>query len=152
MACSIGSHPAGFIMPDTIKVMQEKGIDISSQSSKGLPAVDLKSMDWIVVLDSSLADFIKPPSPRTELLYCFLPDPVGQHLEFHRKIRDEIEMKVLDLLERIRQNRVVDSQTSCENWLNNCSRKGTSPLKTNPRRRWVRSLPARGMRTGKLDR
>ncbi|HTY25781.1 MAG TPA: hypothetical protein VMC85_21815, partial [Desulfomonilaceae bacterium] len=38
-AFSIGSHPAGFLMPNTIKVMQEKGIDISSQSSKGQESV-----------------------------------------------------------------------------------------------------------------
>jgi arsenate reductase len=103
-AYSVGSHPAGFIMPDTIKVMQEKGIDISSQTSKGLSAINLKPMDWIVVMESSLADFIKPPSRRTELLHWFLPDPVGQHLEFYRKVRDQIEMKVLDFLERIRKN------------------------------------------------
>jgi arsenate reductase len=102
-AYSVGSHPAGFIMPDTIKVMQEKGIDISAQTSKGLSAINLEPMDWIVVMESSLADFIKPPLPRTELLHWFLPDPVGHPLEFYRKVRDQIEMKVLDFLEKIRK-------------------------------------------------
>jgi arsenate reductase len=103
-ALSVGSHPAGFLMPNTIKVMQEKGIDISSQSSKGLAAVDLERTDWIVIMESSLAGFIDPLSPRTGLLNWFLPDPVGESIEFYREVRDQIEMRVLDFLEKIRRS------------------------------------------------
>ena len=103
-AHSVGSHPAGFLMPDTVRVMQEKGIDISSQSSKGLAAINLDQMDWIVVMESSLAGFVEPLPPRTELLHWFLPDPVGQSMEFYREVRDQIEMRVLDFIERIRKS------------------------------------------------
>ncbi len=109
-ALSVGSHPAGFLMPNTIKVMQEKGIDISSQSSKGLAAVDLERTDWIVIMESSLAGVIDPLSPRTELLHWFLPDPVGESIEFYREVRDQIEMKVLDFLEK--NTRAAESHTN----------------------------------------
>jgi len=101
-AFSGGSHPAGFLMPNTIKVMEEKGIDISRQNSKGLTAVELKRMDWIVIMESCLAGFIEPLSPRTEVLHWFLPDPVGKPIEFYREVRDQIEMRVLDLIEKVR--------------------------------------------------
>ena len=44
-AYSAGSHPSGKINPDAVKVMQESGIDIASQSSKGfkdLPVTDIR--------------------------------------------------------------------------------------------------------------
>lgn len=103
-ALSVGSHPAGFLMPNTIGVMQEKGIDISQQGSKGLAAVDLEHMDWIVIMESSLAGIFGPLSPRTEVLHWFLPDPVGKSIEFYREVRDQIEMRVLDFIETIRKS------------------------------------------------
>ena len=103
-AQSAGSHPAGFLMPNTIQVMQEKGIDISTQSSKGLADVDISQLDWIVILETSLAGFIKPLSPRTEVLHWFLPDPVGESIDSYRQVRDQIEMRVLEFLENIRKS------------------------------------------------
>ncbi len=102
-ATSVGSHPAGFIMPNTVKIMQEKGIDVSSQTSKGLSSVDWERLDWVVILEASLSDYIHAPSPRTEVLHWFLPDPVGQPLEVYREVRDQIEVKVLDFIERVRK-------------------------------------------------
>ena len=103
-ALSAGSHPAGFLMPDTIQVMQEKGIDISTQNSKGLGDVDIRQMDWIVIMETSLAGFVSALSPRTEVLHWFLPDPVGESIEFYREVRDQIEVRVLDFLENIRRS------------------------------------------------
>jgi len=102
-AHSAGSHPAGFIMPSTIEVMQEKGIDISQQTSKGLLAVDLERMAWIINLEATLERVLKPASRRTQLLHWFVPDPVGRPLDIYRAIRDEIEVKVIDLIDQIQK-------------------------------------------------
>ncbi len=104
MANSAGTNPAGFIMPNTIQVMQEKGVDISQQRSKGLAAVDLKWMDWIVVLDLNLGRFVPVNAPRAERLTWPIPDPVGQSLDIYRQVRDQIEVKVLEFLDTIRKS------------------------------------------------
>ncbi len=102
-AHSAGSRPAGFIMPSTIEVMQEKGIDISHQMSKGLTAVDLERMAWIINLEASLEKVLRPASRRTQLEHWFISDPVGQSLDTYRAVRDEIEVKVLDFIQQIQE-------------------------------------------------
>jgi len=57
----------------------------------------------VVILESSLSDYVHAPSPRTEVLHWFLPDPVGQPLEVYREVRDQIEVRVLDFIERVRK-------------------------------------------------
>lgn len=101
-ASSAGSHPAGIIQPETIQVMQESGIDISRQASKGLRDVKLEWMDWVVVLEVSLAGSIRLPSRRTRQLNWFVADPIGRSMDVYRVVRDEIQAKVLDLIEMIR--------------------------------------------------
>ena len=100
-AYSAGSHPAGFIMSRTIEVMQEKGIDISRQGSKGLGAIDMVPLDWIINLEASLERVIKPSSRHTQLQHWYVPDPVGQNIEVYRAVRDEIEVKVLDFIDQV---------------------------------------------------
>ena len=102
-AHSAGSRPAGFIMPSTIEVMQEKGIDISHQKSKGLSAVDLERMAWIINLEATLEKVLRPASRRTQLVHWFVADPVGERLDTYRAVRDEIELKVLDFINQIQK-------------------------------------------------
>jgi len=102
-AHSAGSRPAGFIMPSTIEVMLEKGIDISNQKSKGLADIDLEHMAWIINLEATLEKVLRPASRRTQLLHLFVPDPVGQSLDPYRAVRDEIEVKVLDFIDQIQK-------------------------------------------------
>jgi len=102
-ASSAGSRPAGIIQPETIQIMQESGIDISRQTSKGLQAVKLDWMDWIIVLEVSLAGSIRPSSPRTRQLNWFVADPIGRPMNVYRAVRDDIQVRVLDFIEKIRQ-------------------------------------------------
>ena len=101
-ASSAGSRPAGIIQPETIRIMQESGIDVSKQSSKGLRNVKLEWMDWVIVLDVSLAR-IRLPSPKTRRLNWFVADPIGRPMNVYRTVRDEIQVKVLDFIEKVRQ-------------------------------------------------
>jgi arsenate reductase (thioredoxin) len=102
-ASSAGSHPARIIQPETIQVMQEKGIDISQQGSKGLLDVNLDWMDWVIVFDASLARSIRLPSRKTQQLNWFVADPIGRSMDLYRAVRDEIQVKVLDFIEKIRE-------------------------------------------------
>ncbi len=90
-------------MQNTIECMKERGIDISRQSSKGLSSIDLARIDYAIILEASLRDSIVLPSRRTQKLDWFVPDPVGQSIDVYRKVRDQIEVKVLDFIETIRK-------------------------------------------------
>ena len=102
-ASSAGSHPAGIIQPETIQIMQESGIDISRQTSKGLRHMNLEWMDWVIVLEASLAGSIRLPSRKTRQLNWFVADPIGRPMNVYRAVRDEIQVKVLDFIEMVRQ-------------------------------------------------
>ena len=103
-ASSAGSHPAGIIQPETIQVMEESGIAISRQTSKGLRDVKLEWMDWVIILEASLVGSIQLPSRKTQQLNWFVADPIGRPLDVYRAVRDEIQVKVLDFIEKVREN------------------------------------------------
>jgi arsenate reductase (thioredoxin) len=103
-AHSAGTNPAGFIMPNTVAAMQEKGIDISQQASKSLATVQLKSMNWIVIMEPGIARFVPRNLPRVETVIWPIPDPVGQPMDIYRRVRDQIELSVLEFLGRIRKS------------------------------------------------
>jgi len=97
-AYSAGSKPAGIIMPNTIEVMQEKGIDISRQESKGISEINLLLMHWIVILDETLVNSIPVDSIESDIIHWFVSDPVGQPIDAYRRVRDEIEERVLKFI------------------------------------------------------
>jgi protein-tyrosine-phosphatase len=47
-AFSAGTHPLGMVVADTHEVMIEKGISLNGQTSKGLRAVPVAEMDFVV--------------------------------------------------------------------------------------------------------
>jgi arsenate reductase (thioredoxin) len=102
-AYSAGSRPVGFLMPETLQVMREKGIDISHQTSNGFNEVKLEQMDYAVILEASLANLGKTLPLRVQKHFWPLPDPVGKPVEVYRTVRDQIESKVVELVEAIRK-------------------------------------------------
>jgi arsenate reductase (thioredoxin) len=100
-AYSAGFNPAGIIMPNTIEVMREKGIDISHQQSKGIAEINLLLMDWIVILEETLESSIPKDSIESKVLHWFMPDPVGEPIDTYRRVRDEIEARVLKFIDTV---------------------------------------------------
>jgi Protein-tyrosine-phosphatase len=94
---SAGSKPAGYVHPYAIEVMREKGIDISNQRSKGINELPNRSWDIVVLVCS---DEECPFVPGKVVEVWGIEDPIGKDLDFYRKVRDEIERKVLELLEK----------------------------------------------------
>jgi arsenate reductase len=103
-AYSAGSRPLGFIMKNTILAMQEKGIDISQQTCKAVSTIDLRWIDWVIILDPSLGDCVRVSSRRTEKLQWSIPDPIGQPLDAYRAVRDQIELNILDFIDSIQKS------------------------------------------------
>lgn len=98
---SAGTQPAGYVHPDAIRVMREKGIDISHQHSKGITPEQLKDFDYVITMGCS-AKNICPATFHGEARDWGIEDPIGQPLEVYRRVRDEIERKVLGLLKEIK--------------------------------------------------
>lgn len=92
---SAGSKPSGIVSPDAIKVMKEIGIDISDQRSKGFELLPYNKFDYIVTMGCK---DVCPYFPAKERIDWQIEDPKGKNLENFIKVRDEIGMKVKELL------------------------------------------------------
>ena len=94
-AWSAGSKPSGRISPTGIDLMKEKGIDLGFQLSKGLN--DLPQVRWDYVITMGCGDAC-PFVPSTRKEDWGIPDPKNLPLDEFRKIRDQIENKVKELI------------------------------------------------------
>ncbi|RMA93087.1 arsenate reductase ArsC [Hydrogenothermus marinus] len=103
---SAGSNPSGYVHPLAIKVMAEKGIDISQNKSKSLNDIPLNELDYVITLCGDAAETC-PVVPGVNTQHWGLPDPARaegteeEKLETFRKIRDQIEEKVANLLKNL---------------------------------------------------
>ena len=95
---SAGSAPKESINPIAVQVMAEIGIDISSSQPRILTDSAVEESD--VVITMGCGDACKfYPGKRYE--DWKLDDPAGQSLEKVRQIRDQIEVRVTQLLSEI---------------------------------------------------
>jgi arsenate reductase len=95
---SAGSNPSGKVDQTAIDVMKEKGIDISSQKSKGFNELPYKSFDYVITMGCG---DVCPFVPAKERIELEIEDPKGKSKEKFRQTRDKIENKVKELLEII---------------------------------------------------
>ena len=92
-AWSAGSRPLGTIIPRTRVVLEEKGISLERQWSKGLSDVPLEEMNVVVSMGNEV-DFPLPQGFSGRFIEWNIPDPYGYDLGDYRGIRDLIERKV----------------------------------------------------------
>jgi arsenate reductase len=95
-----GSKPLGYILPEAIQVMGEKGIDISRHRSQGFDE------EWVrrqcdLVITMGCGDDACPAFVGKRVEDWGLPDPKGKTLKEFREVRDEIERRVRTLLEAL---------------------------------------------------
>ena len=93
-AHSAGTNPAGFIMPNTIEAMQEKGIDISGQRSKHLDRFIAERFDRVITLCDKVREVCPefPGQPTTA--HWSMADPATEGYPAFVRTADEIEMRV----------------------------------------------------------
>jgi protein-tyrosine-phosphatase len=105
---SAGSHPSGKINPDAVKVMQESGIDLTAQRSKGFRDLPVRDFDYVVTLG---CQDVCPFMPSRKHVEWDIEDPKGKSIYFFRSVRDKIEQKVKSLLRSVVGNEAADSAT-----------------------------------------
>ena len=95
VAYSGGSEPAEEVNPAAVDVMAEKGIDITREHPKRWTDEMVEAADVVVTMGcGDTCPFI--PGRRYE--DWTLPDPAGQPVDVVRPVRDEIEVRVRELL------------------------------------------------------
>jgi len=96
---SAGSEPGEQINPAVVAVLAERGIDLSKAFPKPLTDDAARAADVVITMGCGDAC---PFYPGTRYLDWELEDPAGQPVEAVRPIIDEIDRRVLALLEELR--------------------------------------------------
>jgi protein-tyrosine-phosphatase len=100
-ASSAGLVPFGEIPSTTVKVLAERGFSAEGQRSKPLRSEDMAAADLVINMTgrSGEAVFGKPVTPVED---WSVGDPYGYNLPVYRAIRDQIEARVEELAQRLR--------------------------------------------------
>jgi arsenate reductase len=100
-AYSAGIRHTGHVSDEAVHVMEEKGIDIGEQRSKGFTDVPLQEMDYIVNMSGYPTEKVFPNGLGATFVTWDVPDPLGGGVDRFRRTRDAIEGMVDELLRRI---------------------------------------------------
>jgi arsenate reductase len=102
VAESAGLTPVFTLPESTVRLMHEKGIDITAQVPKSVFRLDVKSYYLVV----NMTGFSIPILSSTNTRDWVVPDPVGQPDSVLREVRDEIESLVIGLVQEL--SRLLD--------------------------------------------
>jgi arsenate reductase (thioredoxin) len=92
---SAGSAPAEEINPNAVAALEELGIDMAGEFPKPLTDDGVRAADVVITMGCGDAC---PVYPGKRYEDWELDDPAGQDLETVRRIRDEIDERVLALV------------------------------------------------------
>ncbi len=92
---SAGSAPADTINPAVVEVMAELGLDLSKEFPKPLTTDAVQASDVVITMGCGDAC---PIFPGKRYLDWDLEDPAGKDPATVRRIRDDIDTRVRDLL------------------------------------------------------
>jgi arsenate reductase (thioredoxin) len=95
-AHSAGSRPSGRVNPRAVEFMAERGYDLTAHRSKAL--TDLPATEFDAVIGMGCGDEGCPLVKARWHEEWDIPDPKAMPPEAYRKVRDQIEAKVKELL------------------------------------------------------
>jgi arsenate reductase (thioredoxin) len=94
-ARSAGSEPAERLHPEVTEAMRELGVDLAGRVPRPLDPGDAEWADIIVTMGCGDAC---PVIPGKRYLDWALPDPAGRPLEEVRAIRDDVRVRINELV------------------------------------------------------
>jgi arsenate reductase len=97
-ARSAGSEPADAVNPVAVEAMRELGIDLSRATPRRLEDDAVREADAVITMGCGDACPVYPGKLYED---WEIEDPAGKDLETVRRIRDEIDERVRDLLARL---------------------------------------------------
>jgi len=102
---SAGTVPTSQINPIAVDVMKEVGIDISKQKPKDLTEDMMRNAAAIVNM-GCMDDKFCPALFLSKVIDWGIEDPKGKPIEKVREIRDEIEKRILEIIESAQDNKI----------------------------------------------
>ncbi|MGD0175934.1 MAG: arsenate reductase ArsC [Candidatus Bathyarchaeia archaeon] len=102
-ATSAGTIPATKVNPTAIEAMKERGFNLSSTKPKLLTPEMIEAADYVVTMGCRVEDVCPRPlivRMEKKLVDWHIEDPKGKPIEDVRKIRSEIEERVIELLKK----------------------------------------------------
>lgn len=105
---SAGISPYGRIIDPTRKILLERGVGIGEQFSKGLPEAPADTADLVVNMTGIPGKSLFPNRPVVD---WEIDDPYGESPEVYRRIREEIEERVVALAAELRGSASAAPQT-----------------------------------------
>ena len=100
---SAGLAPAFGIAADTIRAMEEKDILLRDHFPKSVQNLARIKFDLVVNMSQRPLPQVLPDDTPVRVVEWEIPDPIGMTYQEHCQVRDEIERKVLELIEELRQ-------------------------------------------------
>ena len=101
-ARSAGLSPSLNTTPETRAVLLEKNVDLGEHLPTKFADVDLSGVDLIV----NMSGYRLPGDPSVPVLEWRVRDPIGRPDTFYREVRDDIEMKVMQLILKLRKGKI----------------------------------------------
>ncbi|MCX4430924.1 MULTISPECIES: arsenate reductase ArsC [Streptomyces] len=95
---SAGSIPGEQVNPAAVEAMREVGVDIAGRQPKLLTTEAVQASDYVITMGCGDAC---PVFPGKKYLDWALDDPAGKGVESVRPIRDEIKVRVENLIGEI---------------------------------------------------
>ena len=102
-ASSAGTLPSSKVNPIVVQVMNEKGLDLSSNKPKMLTYDMINEASLVITMGCSVEEVCPRPmlaKMQKKLIDWHLDDPKRQPIEKVRRIRDEIESKAKELSQK----------------------------------------------------
>jgi len=106
---SAGSDPGARLHPVVVDAMDEVGLDIHDEQPTALTEAMAHTADVVVTMGCGDAC---PVLPGKRYVDWELADPAGQPLEVVRAIRDEIEVRVDDLIGELLRSDAVGTDST----------------------------------------
>lgn len=95
-----GTKPAEKIHTNVIDTLQDRNIDISDKKPQKITQETLQNFDYIITMGCSAND-VCPINWNGETIDWDITDPRGKNKNKTKKITEEIEHKVIKLIEKI---------------------------------------------------
>lgn len=98
-----GTHPAGAVHDVVVEVMAEEGFDLSDRTPREIDEEELRMCDYVATMGCSTLD-LGDAEGSVDVRDWALDDPDGRDLDDVRRIRDDIEAKVVALFDEIERD------------------------------------------------
>lgn len=111
VAASGGTIALGFVAPLTLRVLEERGINVDGLRSKPITKGARSNAEIIInMTGSSASRVLQAEESKTE--DWLVPDPYGERIESYRDTCDEIEARLTEFSARLRARKAGQSAPS----------------------------------------